>query len=165
MKKILFIGIIALALCTCAIIDGLPEPELPVGNINFSNAQCITTSNTTINDDGTSTTTITKKIVITFDAANTDFTMSDYDGIYSYYNKTLFDMKLHIKEGGANIESSVWDTSSITVKLGKGKDPPEKLVFDTKAPLYLYKRQVHWSDVITDKAFIKTPELTILVMP
>ena len=168
MKNTLFIGAIALALCTCAYVDGLPEPELPVKHIAFSSAVFhITDINApNPNGDGTTIPVTQNTLSISIDVANTDFNLGDYTGIFSFYNKTPFDMKLHLKEGGGNIKTTTWSPSEITVRLEDGSiTSPAKLVFDTNAPLYLYKTVAGiWNQVVEAKAIITTPELAVVVV-
>ncbi|MDR0475831.1 MAG: hypothetical protein LBH43_19455 [Treponema sp.] len=144
MKQKCFILALTLALSACPVYDGLPEPELPVEYIEFSDAKYV---------GGT------HSIVLSFASP---FSMEDYTGIYSYYNKSSkLDMALYIKEGGSDIIKTEANDTGISISLKEDKMCPPKLVFNTKSPMYLSNRMGNFNEVIEAKAFIKTTELRV----
>jgi len=141
-KLIIFAGLIPL-LTVCTIYDSLPEPELPKLSVVISSANYNSAANS---------------IDINFQ------TSFDYDGIYTFYNKSSeFNMEYYIKND-LNIDQTFLKKSAssingITVKLFPGQQKPGKLYLKNEEPFYFYRIE-QWNYIIKAKACFTTADLS-----
>ena len=148
MKKLYPFLILAFIFFACPTYDSLPETELLVEDVEFSKAEYRSPNS----------------IYLEFSQP------AAYDGIFSFYNKKEFSMSYYLK-GGPDIKKTELEpsgtTSTITgivITLAQGSAVPEKLVFDTKTPMYFYKTK-SWNNIIEAKAFISTAERIVTGRP
>jgi hypothetical protein len=141
------------AACEDRIIDSLPEPELEVISIVFSEARYNLDSNA---------------ITLSFDKRY------EYDGIFETYNKErILHIENYLKERDFSIGETSYGKTELEFNLVPGTKIPEKIIFDTENPCYFYNNYSYYSysggqdryAIITKKAFIGTPELIVLDRP
>jgi hypothetical protein len=145
--------VLLFAACDYPVIHSLPEPELEVIPIVFSEARYNPAHNT---------------ITLSFDKE-----YEKYDGMYETYNKEkILYIENYLRNGDFSVSRTRYYRTGLEINLVWGTKVPEKLIFNTEKPCYFYTHYSYYASygersyaVITAKAFIKNPELTVLDRP
>ena len=148
MKKIYLFLAVTLVFAGCLEFNPLPEPELPVVEVEITNAVYAGISNT---------------ITLTFTVSPG----TNFDSVYQYYNKAgSFDMLSYITNKGLAIESTelvIEPSKLFVIKLAEGATKPDALNFNTTEPMYFgsSKNTIYNFPIVVAKGLIKTPSWTI----
>jgi len=149
MRKLFIVLVIALVCAACEKFDALPEPELPVVEIEFNVATYYPA---------------TQSITLFISSA------FDYDGIYEYYNKRAFTITPYLKNKGLGIISTEVDAGAKQIKINLAGDTLPSgfsgLIFNTKKPMYLGSKAEFWRNTtVVAKGYIKTVDLSVSAGP
>jgi len=141
MKQISFFLALAFVLSACPSYDSLPEPELPLEVVEFTNNAQYTA--------------LKRSIFLEYQ------TRVPYDGIYPFYNKNeQFTMASYLKNRDIDIVKTEVKGEGITIFLAAEPSLPLQLDFDTTTPWYFYDYR-SWNYIIQAKAYIKTESLLV----
>jgi hypothetical protein len=144
--------VLLFAACDYPVIHSLPEPELEVIPIVFSEARYNPGS---------------RSINLSFDKA-----YEKYDGMYETYNlEKIFLIENYLRERDFSVSWTRYYDNHLEIDLELETKIPETLVFNTEKPCYFYADYSYGGfssrtyRIITAKAFISTPELAVLDRP
>ena len=142
MRKILLILGLIFLFTACEKFDSLPEPELPVEEIEMLEA--------IYNPPPEHSISIHFQVPVM------------YDQIYQYYNMSgIFSMAPYLKDRDFDIIETKLRPYWFDIYLSADKAVPEKLLFNTQEPMYFSYPVDIWNNVIIAKGFIKTQELSV----